>query len=859
MTYILTANAKPDRQYLGGKAASLARLCALDCSIPDWFAVSPRAFAESLRKEQYNKLEAGTISEDTAQWHIQDNIKIELEQALKQLCPNGEQVAVRSSAVDEDGMAYSFAGQLESFLFVPPEEVGDRIIQVWQSGFSDRILAYRQQHDLGLPKPPAVLVQRMVDAEVAGVAFAADPVTGQRGIVTIAATKGVGEGLVSGEVDGETYRINRYGELVSEAIADGLLTQENWQAIASLVREVSQEFGCPQDIEWAIANNRLYLLQSRPITSLVNQLDPDGQLNLWDNSNIAESYSGVTTPLTFSFARRAYEEVYRQFCILMGVPKPDIDNNSETFSRMLGLIQGRVYYNLLSWYKVLSLLPGFRVNRQFMEQMMGVKEGIPDRLLESIGIKPNERPSFRTKIMETFRLVSTVEGLLLNLVLLDYKIKRFYDKLARVLDAPFQGLELTELRADELTAYYRELERELLRSWDAPLINDFFAMIFYGILQKLSQSWCGDENGTLQNDLISGEGGMISAEPAMRVKQLAEIARKDKEVVRVLCEGELTEILATMKTMPELQNGYQEYLQKFGDRCLGELKLESSTLFDNPLTLLRSIGQLAKSPVLEKPKVPVDLRSQAEAKVRESLQDSRWKPMVFNWVLQNARARVRDRENLRFERTRLFGRVRRIFVELGKRFVNLDILEHYRDIFYLEVDEILGFVEGTATCTKLKDLVELRKNEFQEYEQEEIGDRFETSGIVYHGNKYEPASSDNPVIENSDSETIQGLGCCPGIVKARVRVIHNPENAVLEPGSILVAERTDPGWIMLFPSAAGVLVERGSLLSHSAIVAREMGIPAIVAIPKVTKVLQDGDWVEMDGSTGVVRRVNSCQ
>ena len=855
MTYIVTPSTQPDRQLSGGKASALARLGHLNCNIPDWFVVSPRAFAESLTEEQHSQLETGTIFQGTAQWHLQNIIKIELEQALKQLCPNGEKVAVRSSAVDEDGAAYSFAGQLESFLFVPPEEVGDRIIQVWQSGFSDRILAYRQQHDLGLPKPPAVLVQRMVDAEVAGVAFAADPVTGQRGIVTIAATKGVGEGLVSGEVDGETYRINRYGELVSEAIEDGLLTEKDWQAIASLVREVSREFGCPQDIEWAIANNTLYLLQSRPITSLVNQLDPDGQLNLWDNSNIAESYSGVTTPLTFSFARRAYEEVYRQFCILMGVPKSDIDNNSETFSRMLGLIQGRVYYNLLSWYKVLSLLPGFRVNRQFMEQMMGVKEGIPDRLLESIGIKPNERPSFRTKLTETFRLVSTVEGLLLNLVLLDYKIKRFYEKLARVLDTPFQGLPLTELRADELTAYYRELERELLRSWDAPLINDFFAMIFYGVLQKLSQSWCGDENGTLQNDLISGEGGMISAEPAMRVKQLADIARKDSEVVRVLCEGELTEILAIMKTMPELQNGYHEYLQKFGDRCLGELKLESSTLFDNPLTLLRSIGQLAKSPISDKPNVGIDLREKAEAKVRASLPDSSWKTTVYNWVLQNARGRVRDRENLRFERTRLFGRVRRIFVEIGKRLTAIDVLEHYRDIFYLEVNEILGFIEGTATCTKLKDLVELRKKEFQEYKQQEIGDRFETSGTVYHGNTYSTTAEESQPSEPSDPETIQGLGCCPGIVKAQVRVIHNPENAVLEPGSILVAERTDPGWIMLFPSAAGVLVERGSLLSHSAIVAREMGIPAIVAIPKVTKLLHDGDWVEMNGSTGKVRRV----
>ncbi|MDJ1178401.1 PEP/pyruvate-binding domain-containing protein, partial [Roseofilum sp. BLCC_M91] len=854
MTYILTAHTTMHSQELGGKGAALAQLQALCLPIPEWFVVSPSAFYDSLTEEQQEVLATGTICQVIAALHLNHKVKAELAQALNQLSPHGEPVAVRSSAVDEDGADYSFAGQLESFLFVPVEEVADRVVEVWRSGFGDRLLAYRQQHNLGNPKPPAVLVQRMVNAEVAGVAFGADPVTGQRGVTVISAVAGVGDALVSGEVDGQTYRSDRQGTVISSPTDTPLLNRETLKQITALVRQVGAHFGRPQDIEWALENHQVYLLQARPITGLAKQPDPDGQLNLWDNSNISESYSGVTTPLTFSFARRAYEEVYRQFCLLMGVDKTVVENNDQTFNRMIGLVQGRVYYNLLSWYKVLSLLPGFQVNRRFMEQMMGVKEPISDDILESIGIQTQKKVALSVRILDGLRLLGTVAGLGLNFILLPDKVKHFYQRLAQVLGQKFKGLDLQDLRADELVAHYRDLERQLLRSWDAPLINDFFAMIFYGILQKLCQSWCKESGGMLQNDLISGEGGMISAEPAMRVKELAGLVAKDGELTQVFCEGELGVIFSHLEKCPEVAQKYEAYLEKFGDRCLGELKLESPTLFDNPLLLLRSVGQLAKSgKTLDSVSVSAKLRQAAEAKIGKNLGHFGLKRSLFDWVLYNARERVRDRENLRFERTRLFGHVRRIFVELGKRFVSLDLLDDDRDIFYLEVNEILGFVEGTNTCTNLPGLVELRKAEFAEYEKNgEIGDRFETRGIVYQGNRFQ--ENQTPVAPFDNPDTLQGLGCCPGIVEAQVRVITNPENAILEPGSILVAERTDPGWIMLFPAASGVLVERGSLLSHSAIVAREMGIPAIVSIPGVTRSLKDGDWVKMDGSTGTVER-----
>jgi pyruvate,water dikinase len=882
MQYIIRPQDSNAADRLGGKARALARLQAAGLPIPPWFVVGLEAFYASLTETERQALQTVQNSSEALKLieHLRPSheVALELSHALAELCPKGELVAVRSSARDEDSPQYSFAGQLESFLFVRPHEVADKVAAVWRSGFSQRIFAYRREHGLSLtPRPPSVLIQRMINAEAAGVAFGADPVSGRRSVAVVAALYGLGTALVSGECDADTYHVDLQGQIIKRDIAykrlahrcdpdaiEGVrrvalskdeagkpaLSDEQIQAVAQLVRETGKHFGRPQDIEWAIEGGRLYLLQSRPITSLSQIADPDGALNLWDNSNIAESYSGVTTPLTFSFARYVYEEVYRQFCIMMKVPMSTIQAHVDTFQRMLGLIRGRVYYNLLSWYRVLAMLPGFTVNRRFMEQMMGVKEGLPDQIVAEIS-----QASWRARFKDGFNLMRTIGGLIANHFLLPRRIKSFYKRLDQALGPARSAL--ADLRADELAADYRELEQQLLTRWDAPLINDFFAMIFYGVLRRLTEKWCADAQATLQNDLLCGEGGMISTEPAKRVRQMAEIAARDVGFVVTLCEGSPDAIRHCLEQFSDFKSKYEDHLNKFGDRCLEELKLESPTLHDDPLPLLRSIGQLARRlglpDAMPAQGIEIDMRRRAEERVRKALHARPIRRTLFYWVLRHARVRVRERENLRFERTRLFGRVRRIFVEIGRRLFAADLLEDPRDVFYLELDEVLGFVEGTTTCTDLKGLIAVRKAEFARYRESEApADRFETRGIVHQGNSFKGADRTE---EASSADQCKGIGCCPGIVRGPVRVITDPRSAVLRTGEILVAERTDPGWIMLFPAAAGLLVERGSLLSHSAIVSREMGIPAIVSIEGVTRWLKDGDWVELDGSTGVVRRI----
>jgi rifampicin phosphotransferase len=669
----------------------------------------------------------------------------------------------------------------------------------------------------------------------------------------VSAVRGLGDALVSGQADADTWHLDRDGRIVDRRIvapdAGPALTDAEIRQVAALARTAASHFGRPQDIEWAI-DDRLFLLQSRPITSIRAMVDPDARLTIWDNSNIVESYSGVTTPLTFSFAREIYEYVYRQFCRMMGVPERIITAQEETFRNMLGLVRGRLYYNLLSWYRVLAMLPGYQVNRPFMEQMMGVKDPLPDALAAGIAAEMS-----RGRALDTFYLARTVAGLVGNHVMLNRRIDAFYGRLDRALAPPSPPLEAR--RIDELVVHYRDLRRQLLLAWDAPIVNDFFAMIFYGVLRNLVVRWCGDPGGTLQNDLIGGEGGIVSAEPAVRMRRLARLASARPALLDRLARGTVDEIRVAAADAPEFMAEYESYLAKFGDRTVNELKLESSTLHDDPLPLFRAVAAIAqqdaRTPGSASTESPADrLRYESKRRVAAALAGHPLRRVVFAWVLRHAQRRIRDRENLRLERTRLFGRVRRIFLEIGRRLHAAGQLDDARDIFLLEVDEVLAYADGRATTTDLRGLAGVRSREFAAYANGPApDDRFETRGAVYIGNRFRRTAERSAV----SGDEMKGLGCSPGIVRGPVRIVRDPTTANLEPGSILVAEHTDPGWIMVFPSARGVLVERGSLLSHAAIVARELGIPAVVSLPGVTRWLTDGEWIEMDGAAGTVRRV----
>ena len=835
----ITRNTKAstiEQSAVGNKAGRLALLSHSGFNVPEFFVINPCAAILSGQDEDGPVV----IDCDMA-------ARAAIEIALRDFCAEGSLVAVRSSSIEEDDAQNSFAGQLDSFLCVPSSDVCARVIDVWQSAFSERIRSYRESREVKESIPvPGVFVQRMVHADAAGVAFSVDPINGDEKIAVVAAARGLGESLVSGECQGDTWRVGSRRNIVGRDIEteQPVLTDRQIHRVAGLVRKVSKVFGVPQDIEWAIQNNRLYLLQSRDITTTRKANDADGAYALWDNSNIVESYGGVTTPLTFSVARGAYQEAYRHFGRVLGVSERIIEQNESAYEQMIGLIRGRVYYNLLSWYRLLMLTPGFRFNRKFMEQMMGVTQGLPDDAVP----QPQDDGRF-AKIRAALGMLRVSWRLLGKLVRHNSRVTAFHRKL----DIAMRPVALNAMPLDALLAEYAALQSKVIPAWDTPLINDLYCMIFHGLLRHLCERWLPSELAEIHNDLVCGEAGIISLEPVARMKSMAMLARGDSAFVTALCGKPLPVIEFHLLAHKTFATEYQAYLARFGDRCLDELKLESQTLTDDPLPLLRAVGQLAKSSATSGSSGLLDnLRAAAEEKVSTTFSGKPLRRIIFGAVLKLARARVRDRENLRFERTRVYGRVRAIFIEVGRRFVNLQVVENADDIFYLDIAEITAFASGTGSSAAVNALVRTRRDEFQTYaDGDDPPRRFITCGPP------QLASSMQEVVQPERSASAlsrSGQACSPGVVRGPVKIVRDPRTATVVAGDILVAQRTDPGWVTIFPLVSGMIMERGSLLSHSAIVARELGLPAIVGVEDACQWLEDGDWVELNGATGTIRK-----
>ena len=248
-----------------------------------------------------------------------------------------------------------------------------------------------------------------------------------------------------------------------------------------------------------------------------------------------------------------------------------------------------------------------------------------------------------------------------------------------------------------------------------------------------------------------------------------------------------------------------------------------------------------------------DMRQIAEQRLAGGFRKKPVKHLIYRWVLRLARARVRDRENLRFERTRVYGRVRAVFVATGRRLQEAGAIECANDVFYLDVAEITAFIRGTGVVADLSSLVASRRKEYDEYRSKDaLPRRFITRGPA----QLETSICRIPEDGTEAGETRNGQACSQGVVRGPVRIVTDPRKTEFTEGEILVAERTDPGWVTIFPLVRGMIMERGSLLSHSAIVARELNIPAVVGVENACQWLSDGDWVELDGATGVIRRLD---
>jgi len=865
-----------DPSHVGGKAAGLARLVAAGANVPPFFALRGDEFVEHLRRTglladaaavlgQAGTPEIPAVSARLRDRLLATGLNDELRARIAaQLAPLGDvEVAVRSSMVGEDSAAASFAGQLESFLYRRGlDSVCDAVLHCWASALGERVLVYRLRLEGSLSVPRVgVVVQEMVTGEASGVIFTAHPVTGRRDHTLVTAAWGLGEGVVSGVCNADDYVLEHDGGEVAHTVADkdlrlvrppdgtpGTLEEavpeedrrrrclEPGAAVAVGVEalRIARAFGAPQDLEYTLRDGELFLLQARPITKLPEPENLDGPVVVFDNSNIQESYCGVTTPLTFSFAQRAYAAVYEQTMRAVSLPESVVVAHAPMLRNLLGLVRGRVYYNINNWYRGLLLLPSFGTNKADMEAMMGLTDPVDlvqDTTL-SIGQKLKRLPGM---LLTLWRLMSQFRAL-------PRSVARFLGE--------FEGSYAAADRASFATASFSRLmdklallDDRMLGRWHVPIVNDFYVMMTTGKLRRL----LGDDLAPLYAGLMSGEEGIESTEPTKALIRLAAHARTDPalaDAVRSWPAG--AEVLAAD---PEFARQLASYIERYGDRVMGELKLETITARTDPSFVFDCVRGF-----LDRPDLAPDALARREKELRAEAEAAAGSRMgKLRPALRKAREAVKNRENMRLARTRMFGLYRDVYAALGQRLADLDRLADPRDVFFLTVDELRAFHEGTSTGADLGGLAAVRKAEFAGYEDSpEPPHHFSTRGPVQLGNRYRGPDRPPP---DGDATVLRGIGCYPGIVEADLRVILSPKDGLDVSGRILTTVRTDPGWAPLFPAAAGILVERGSTLSHSAVVARELGIPAVVGVPGLLQIVEDGEPVRLDGATGVVERL----
>ncbi len=872
--------------FMGGKAANLYRLTKQGVRVPAWVCVSSdacsAAFAElqpvveaHLSEIEFDCPDSIQQASDTIRGLIErtsipDTVRREVERELDKI--GASVYAVRSSGLAEDSSMGSYAGQFDTFLYVPRADVLDRIKSCWASAFAARNLVYT--HCKGVKTTShavAVVIQVMIDSEASGVMFMGNP-AGSLDEIVIVSGYGLGEGVVSDQVETDTYIYDRlrrswrcefgdkrksvrfdaaegHGTTLEEVAKakrrEPILTEEQREALRSSGETISGLYDHFQDIEWAFDEaGELYITQSRPITTI-----PCGQQSVFDNSNIVESYPGITSPLTVSHIRHAYEVLFRNALLRLGVSKKRVLRNDHVFKNMLGYLGGRVYYNLTNWYQMFRLMPAVEPYLPVWEEMLGITNKV-DRL---------KRP-WSKRIVQLPRIAWVAARALWYFTFLNLYMNRCAGSFGR-LHRSFRARNLTEMGNHELADLYHNLNARVLDGWEITLLNDLFAFVFAATVRRQLRKVGLDEN--VFGGLMAGDIGLESTAPIRSMLAMAEIVQRDPRLTRQLNEAlDLSRDDFCRRRLEELfdnedfVSGLRHHLEQFGDRSLEELKLESACFRDDAQSLLRLISTYAASDVdMEKlDEHRRETRSKAVARLRIALRGRPLRRLLIGWTLSLARRSIRYRESSRLDRARAFGIVRAIFRSLGKNLADEGALNDPGDVFYLTVDEVLGFITGASVNETLQGLVVQRRADLECYKSFSPAERIRSQGTVRLN--VVPPKIRTPARHGNG--TLHGTGCSAGLVTAEAVLVHNPADAGDVQGKVLIAEMTDPGWVFLMVSAAGLVVEKGSLLSHTAIIGRELGVPTVVGVEGATELIRNGQVIQVNGQTGEIVFKDQC-
>ena len=774
----------------GAKAGNLFRLLENGYPVPAFFCVD-----ECFREEE--------VMED-----------------LERHFPGTTLFSVRSSASAEDGTECSFAGQFCTFLRVKREEIVPCIRKVLKGAGTDKVREYCRLHHMeGKKIRMHVIVQEMVEADKSGVLFTVNP----QGILNesvIVVGAGTGDQVVEDRTDTTAYYYNRtdhayYYEQTGES---PLLREDEIERLLLVSGQMRELFRTECDMEYAIKDGKLWILQVRPVTALKE----DAPVIILDNSNIVESYPGITLPLTQSFIREAYYQVFQNLLLRLTGEPETVRGMDAVLRNMVDMANGRVYYRISSWYDVLLLLPFSKKLIPIWQEMMGVGE----RAVSTARQQKVRRRTRGKAAVSFFRLLLTCPKEM-------ERLDRYFAEIIR----RFESLDTNTEDNQVLLGYYRDLQDMTVKRWDMTLVNDMYAFLFTGLLKSRLKARRVPEPELAANRAISGLHKLESLGPVQELHRLAEQAAREgrlEELGKIRTREDYDKY--TAHADPAFVRQMQTYIQKFGDRNVEELKLESRTFRTDPVLLIRRMVQYAETVS----------SSAADRQERTKERPAEHLDRLSRFLAGRAALGICNREKSRLNRSRLYGMMRTLVLQMGNNLYSTGQIGQPDDIFWLGCDEIEK--ASADPSWNLQEMIAGRKEEYEGFRSLPAWSRLVFSGKVQDRH---PKRVQNQKYESGQG-IFTGTSCSQGVAEGEVLVVREPSPETDTKDRVLVARMTDPGWVFLIAGAKAVVSEKGSLLSHTAIISRELGKPAVVGIPHITEYLKDGDRVRVDGDSGTV-------
>lgn len=795
----------------GGKGAQLSRMMRAGFPIPDGFVISTSAF------NQFKKSDFSV-----------DKLKSDVESELNRI--GATHYMVRSSAIGEDSDENSFAGQLDSFIVGNDlNEILQHIEKCWRSYEKENVKVYEEISNKRL-EGMGVVVQELIDPDYAGVIFTRSYLEANAMLVEY--VEGHGEKLVSGEVTPKRfhYRMeSRSGDV------EFLPSLEEGMRVA---KKIEAHYGMPMDIEWAMKNGKFFVVQARKITTAWKEPEV-----YWSNTNVNENYPEAISPLLYSIARQSYYHYFKNLSRLFQVSEESIRTLEGSFTNVIGVFGGKMYYNMSSIHAILSASPFSEALIQSFDNFVGYAEGA-----KAAKVSSTNREKFlfvRNVLKQNRALTKNVEAF------------------ERIVSEYMNKVEGAITHSDLRNLFHGFIEIRM-HSWYRASLADFFAMAFHGLLGKLCVKYYGEGGVGIQNKLIQAIPNLISSRPVIDMHELVLLIRNEETIYSKFCElnpEEFWRLLNAEYAESLVCKRIHDYLTNWGFRCSGELMLTFKNYIEEPHLFISLLKQYEKLPDQNPESLMHSKYLEALAAKREfkwfifkknklnvfrSLMDI-WK---LNFLVKNACRGISSRERVRLKQAQVYFGFKLALKKVEQAFLQRNILKSEGEIFFLNYTEIAEHLDASQMASSASsEILQKRKAAFEIESKWIYPDDFYTS----FGNYCRPEQVVKKEVLSHSSAHLSGLCACAGVLTGRVKVLDTVMEAdKLEKGDILVTRQTDPGWVSVFPLISGLIVERGGMLSHGAIVSREFGIPAIVGVDQATVKLKDGDLITLNANLGTV-------